>query len=281
MNLTQAQFLARVGDPRLGVSLLGSRLGGVPIGEVVVRVLFAPSRAGSDAETLDGDVVMGVIGCEPLHILGAAHDRCARPIADSAAVEEPQWPGNNGGVHRLLHGDLPAQVSSGIPSAIVMALHGYLGQSPLAFFLAQAPFAEVSSGCQRVTPRRGTKLGSIHGIDHSRRACSSHTAEPDVLQLLEAQRQDQIILLRCQTVGSTTDALRSGGAAILHAGDGNLLQLQCLGDDHSRGGRFVLIVSRPACIDLLLVYARVSKRFVAGFGDEIEDAAVPSLTPLG
>ena len=83
-----------------------------------------------------------------------------------------------------------------------------------------------------------------------------------------------------QTEGGPANALGARGAAVFNTGDGKLLKLQCLRHYRAHGGQVIDVVSYPARIDLLAVYARILERLGAGLGDEIEDVVIPKLTPL-
>ncbi len=222
-------------------------------------------------------MISSAVGLERARDLGCGDDRAGRAVADAAAVVQAQRRGDG---HRLQHvffGDRVAQVRLRVVLRVRVALHRDVGHRALQVGHRHAVLGGIGRGQLRERAGRGG-VGQPQVVGDAARA-HRQAAVAGVLQLLDAEREHDVVGARGHGVGGATQRLGAGGAGVLDARGGDARQAQCTGQ---RAGGLADVVlfeadAEPRGLDLLEADAGVEQSLVEGFEHQLVGAAVPAL----
>ena len=271
VDFGHADLLARILDARLNVGVpralddLGERR------EVVVLALGALGGAGHERQRLDEDRVVVVL----VSVLGAADDRRRGAVGDARAVHDAEHAGDLGRGVDLLDRDLALELRLLVAGAVVVVLVGDLCEDVAHRLQVDAVLLGVGGSEEREVRRRGhAGLGAV-----ARRGAAGEAGEPGVLQLLHADRHDQVVGAGRNRVGGVADRLAASGAHVLEPGDRLVLDLERLGERQARdaaaGG------AEPVGVDVVRLDSGGAVGLLHGIDQQIAGAAVPVFTELG
>ena len=179
MHLHHADLLTGVGDARLFIGYAAALGRGHKVVAVPFVVAHLLSAAESQLQRFDGDEI-GL--AQSPGDLGRGDDGAGCPVADAAAVEQPQWVGDDGGGHHLVDGDGLSQMGLGIQGGVGVALGRDVGHGPLQVVVADAVLGPVGTGQLGKGARRGD-VG--HHLPGQRPGAGPPVWQPAVADVLE------------------------------------------------------------------------------------------------
>ena len=262
----QVNFGAGVGDAGFIVCGAAGADGFREVGKVPVVPQYAES-AHRQPQPLDQDVVVA----QRAGNLRRGDDGRRRPVADAAAVIQTQGPGNHRGVDDLFLANLPLEVGFGVEGAVVVVLGRNLRQGALAVVVVNVVVVEVAGGGHGELRRR--RRGRLH--IGTRPGGDGQPGKAAVLQLLHAHSQGDVIDAGGHGVASVAKGVGGGGAGILHAGDGDVVQLQRL--RQGLAGAEAAHGAQPRRLDVVGRQPGVRIGFVGGLYHQIGSRSVPAL----
>ena len=220
MHHRQVNLAARVADAGFLIGRLAGAHRFGEVGKVPVVAHYAES-AHRQPQPLDQDVVVA----ESAGDFRRGDDGGGGPVANPAAIEQTQGPSDHRGVGDLLGAHFPLEVGFGAHSAVVVVFGGDLGQGLLALVKGNAVFVEVAGGGQGELRGRGNRRIYVGtgGFRHRQ------TGKAGILQLFHAQGQHDVVDPGGYGVAGVAESVGGGGAGVLDAGDGDVIQFQGIG----------------------------------------------------
>ena len=218
---------------------------------------------------------MDVVIPESLGDLGSCDDGGGCSVAYAAAVEQAEGPGDHGGVGDLLGADFPLEVGLGAHRAVVVVLGGDLGECLLAFLEGDSVLVEVTGRGQSELGRRWHRRVHVRagGLGNGQ------AGEAGVLELLDAEGQHDVVDARGNSVAGVAEGVGGGGAGIFDAGDGDVVQLERIGQRltgaEGRDG------AQPCRLNILAFDAGVFESLVGRLHHKVGGTGVPPLSELG
>ena len=186
----------------------------LPAQEVEGRIVL---RVGLER---DGDGLhQHVVVAEALGQLALGEDGDRGAVGLRAAVVEAERPRDDRRVERLLDGDLLLQHRLRRQRAVVMVLHGDLGE----VLAAGAVGLEVARGAEREPAGRRHRQAAHAGGLHAR------TGDAAVLRLVEADHEHGVVEAAGDGEDAEAERVGAGGAVVLHHADRAAEELQRVG----------------------------------------------------
>ncbi|MCG5239410.1 hypothetical protein FHS63_003678 [Azospirillum doebereinerae] len=143
VHLGQAEVAARIGDAGLGVSTLGGDAGGHDMAAVPGAEAHLLAVRHGQLQGLDAD---RPALAQPPRDVRRGDDGAGRPVADAAAVEQPERVGHHGRVEHRPFGDGLAQMRLGVPHPVGVVLDRDMGHGALQILARQAVAGPVDFG---------------------------------------------------------------------------------------------------------------------------------------